>query len=61
LAWVEQLNEVDTSAVEPMTSVIKMSLKMREDVVTDGKVAGAVVQNAAGAEDNYFAVPKVVE
>ncbi len=61
LAWVEQLNEVDTSAVEPMTSVIKMSLKMREDVVTDGKTAGAVVQNAAGAEDNYFAVPKVVE
>jgi Asp-tRNA(Asn)/Glu-tRNA(Gln) amidotransferase C subunit len=34
---------------------------MREDVVTDGKAAGAVVQNAAGAEDNYFAVPKVVE
>ena len=61
LAWVEQLNEVDTSSVEPMTSVIKMSLKMREDVVTDGKVASAVVQNAAGAEDNYFAVPKVVE
>jgi aspartyl-tRNA(Asn)/glutamyl-tRNA(Gln) amidotransferase subunit C len=61
LAWVEQLNEVDTSSVEPMTSVIKMSLKMREDVVTDGKAASAVVQNAAGAEDNYFAVPKVVE
>ncbi len=61
LAWVEQLNEVDTSAVEPMTSVVKVSLKMRDDVVTDGERAGAVVANAPSGEDNYFAVPKVVE
>ncbi|MBL8780295.1 MAG: Asp-tRNA(Asn)/Glu-tRNA(Gln) amidotransferase subunit GatC [Alphaproteobacteria bacterium] len=61
LAWVEQLNEVDTSSVEPMTSVIKMSLKMREDVVTDGNAATDVVLNAPLGEDNYFAVPKVVE
>jgi aspartyl-tRNA(Asn)/glutamyl-tRNA(Gln) amidotransferase subunit C len=61
LAWVEQLKEVDTEKVEPMTSVVKVSLKMRDDVVTDGARAAAVVQNAAGAEDNYFAVPKVVE
>lgn len=61
LAWVEQLNEVDTSSVEPMTSVVKMSLKMRDDVVTDGAKADAVVQNAPFGEDNYFAVPKVVE
>jgi aspartyl-tRNA(Asn)/glutamyl-tRNA(Gln) amidotransferase subunit C len=61
LAWVEQLNEVDTSSVEPMTSVVKMTLKMRDDVVTDGAKADAVVQNAPLGEDNYFAVPKVVE
>jgi aspartyl-tRNA(Asn)/glutamyl-tRNA(Gln) amidotransferase subunit C len=61
LAWVEQLNEVDTSKVEPMTSVVKMSLKMRDDVVTDGARAGEVVKNAPLGEDNYFAVPKVVE
>ena len=61
LAWVEQLNEVDTSAVEPMTSVVKMSLKMREDVVSDGGQAEAVTQNAPLGEDHYFAVPKVVE
>lgn len=61
LAWVEQLNEVDTSKVEPMTSVVTMSLKMRDDTVTDGEQAGAVVQNAPLGEDNYFAVPKVVE
>lgn len=61
LAWVEQLKEVDTSKVEPMTSVVKVSLKMRDDVVSDGERAGAVVQNAPLGEDNYFAVPKVVE
>lgn len=61
LAWVDQLNEVDTSSVEPMTSVVTMSLKMRDDVVTDGAKADAVVQNAPLGEDNYFAVPKVVE
>ena len=61
LKWVEQLNEVDTSKVEPMTSVVKVSLKMRDDVVTDGERAGEVVKNAPLGEDNYFAVPKVVE
>jgi len=61
LAWVEQLNEVDTSTVEPMTSVVKMSLKMRDDVVSDGGQAEAVTKNAPLGEDHYFAVPKVVE
>lgn len=61
LAWVEQLNEVDTSSVEPMTSVVQMRLKMREDVVLDGGQAEAVTKNAPLGEDHYFAVPKVVE
>lgn len=61
LAWVEQLNEVDTSSVEPMTSVVKMTLKMRDDVVTDGGAAEAVVRNAPLGDEHYFAVPKVVE
>lgn len=61
LAWVEQLNEVDTSSVEPMTSVVQMSLKMRDDVVSDGGQAEAVTKNAPLGEDHYFAVPKVVE
>ena len=61
LDHINRLNEVDTSAVEPMTSVVKVSLKMREDTVTDGGQAVAVTQNAPGAEDNFFAVPKVVE
>ncbi|MEQ1752693.1 MAG: Asp-tRNA(Asn)/Glu-tRNA(Gln) amidotransferase subunit GatC [Micropepsaceae bacterium] len=61
LAWVEQLNEVDVSSVEPMTSAVKVSAKMRDDVVTDGNCADEIVKNAPLGEDNYFAVPKVVE
>lgn len=61
LAWVKQLDEVDTSGVEPMTSVIPMTLKQRADVVTDGGIADDVVANAPAQEDHFFVVPKVVE
>jgi len=61
LDWVEQLDEVDTSGIEPMTSIVAMAMKMREDKVTDGDDPDAVVRNAPVSDDNYFVVPKVVE
>jgi aspartyl-tRNA(Asn)/glutamyl-tRNA(Gln) amidotransferase subunit C len=61
LRWVEQLNEVDVTGVEPMTSVVAQALRMREDVVTAGGDAAAIVANAPLSEDNFFLVPKVVE
>ncbi|QPC41600.1 Asp-tRNA(Asn)/Glu-tRNA(Gln) amidotransferase subunit GatC [Kaustia mangrovi] len=61
LAWVEQLDEVDTSGVEPMTSVVRTEMKKRDDAVTDGNRAGDIVGNAPASEDSYFVVPKVVE
>ena len=61
LEWVEQLGEVDTSDVEPMTRVESMALPMRADAVTDGCIADAVVRNAPLTEDHFFVVPKVVE
>lgn len=61
LAFVEQLREVDVDGVEPMTSVTPMEMKKREDIVTDGDIAAAVVANAPVTEDNFFLVPKVVE
>jgi aspartyl-tRNA(Asn)/glutamyl-tRNA(Gln) amidotransferase subunit C len=61
LNWVEQLDEVDTQTVEPMTRVVPIELKKREDVVTDGEIADDVVKNAPMVEDHYFVVPKVVE
>jgi aspartyl-tRNA(Asn)/glutamyl-tRNA(Gln) amidotransferase subunit C len=61
LGFVEQLNEVDVEGVEPMTSVIPMEMKKRQDAVTDGNKASDVVANAPATEENFFLVPKVVE
>jgi aspartyl-tRNA(Asn)/glutamyl-tRNA(Gln) amidotransferase subunit C len=61
LTWVEQLAEVDTSDVAPMTSVAAMRLPMRDDKVTDGNRRDAVLSNAPQSAKGFFAVPKVVE
>jgi aspartyl-tRNA(Asn)/glutamyl-tRNA(Gln) amidotransferase subunit C len=66
LSWVEQLDEVDTSDVAPMTSVGAMGRPMREDRVSDGDCRDAILANAPeaapdGPNRGFFAVPKVVE
>jgi aspartyl-tRNA(Asn)/glutamyl-tRNA(Gln) amidotransferase subunit C len=61
LSFVDALNAVDVSGVEPMTSVIPMKLPMRDDVVTDGEIEPAVLANAPLAEDGFFVVPKIIE
>lgn len=61
LAWIEQLNEVDTGSVEPMTSVVAMKLKRRADRVTDGGYPEKIVANAPASAHGYFTVPKVIE
>ena len=61
LGFVEQLNEVDVSGVEPMTSVIPMTMRKRQDVVTDGNKAADIIANAPASAENFFLVPKVVE
>jgi aspartyl-tRNA(Asn)/glutamyl-tRNA(Gln) amidotransferase subunit C len=61
LDWVKQLDEVDTSSVEPMTRVVGQDMKRRSDRVTDGEMASDIVANAPLKEDSFFVVPKVVE
>jgi aspartyl-tRNA(Asn)/glutamyl-tRNA(Gln) amidotransferase subunit C len=61
LGWIEQLQEVDVTGIEPMTAVIPNALRMREDAVTDGGKRDAVLANAPVAEHGFFAVPKVIE
>ena len=61
LSWVEQLKEIDVEGVPPMTSVVEQRLRMRDDVVTEGHQADALMKNAPQAEDHLFVVPKVVE
>jgi aspartyl-tRNA(Asn)/glutamyl-tRNA(Gln) amidotransferase subunit C len=61
LHWVEQLNEVDTSKVEPMTGAVRMALPRRKDEVTDGNRRDDILANAPEPAHGFFAVPKVVE
>ncbi|MEY3003082.1 MAG: Glutamyl-tRNA(Gln) amidotransferase subunit [Pseudomonadota bacterium] len=61
LGFIEQLQELDVSAVEPMVSVTPMRLPRRADVVSDGNQQEAVLRNAPDAREGFFAVPKVVE
>ena len=66
LNWVEQLGEVDTSGVEPLTAVLPNTLRLRDDVVdADPLTAGGrreeVLANAPAAEHGFFGVPKVIE
>ncbi len=61
LGWVEQLSAVDTDGIAPLAAVIPNTLRLRDDVVTDGNRRDDVLKNAPQAEHGFFAVPKVIE
>lgn len=61
LGWIEMMDEVDTDNVEPMTSVVETTVRLREDVVSDGGYPEQVTGNAPATDENFFMVPKVVE
>ena len=61
LGWVEQLGEVETDGIEPLTAVIDQKLRLRDDVVNDGDKREDVLANAPEAQHGFFAVPKVIE
>lgn len=60
-SWIEELQEVDVTGVEPLTSVLPANLRSRPDVVTDGNYQDKVLKNAPASSAGFFAVPKVVE
>ena len=59
--WVEQLGEVDTDGVEPMTSAVDLKLRLRDDTVTEGDYPDRVLKNGPSTEMHFYVVPKVVE
>lgn len=61
MQWIGQLNEVDVEGVAPMASAVDLKLPLREDVVTEGGNAAAILANAPVSRDGFFVVPKVVE
>ena len=61
LNWIEELNEVDTTGVKPLSSVTAHELPQREDVVSDGNKVEDILANAPEEASGFFVVPKVVE
>ena len=61
LEYIDVLNQVDTSAVEPMAHVLEIRNVMRADQVQPSLPREAALQNAPDAEDGFFKVPKIVE
>jgi aspartyl-tRNA(Asn)/glutamyl-tRNA(Gln) amidotransferase subunit C len=61
LGWIEQLAEVNTDGVEPLTAVIDQKLRLRDDAVTEGNIRDEILANAPEAQHGFFAVPKVIE
>lgn len=61
LGWVEQLGEVNTDGIEPLTAVVDQKLRLRDDQVTDRNIRNEVLANAPDAQHGFFAVPKVIE
>jgi aspartyl-tRNA(Asn)/glutamyl-tRNA(Gln) amidotransferase subunit C len=59
--WIEMLKQVDTSGVEPMSSVGDFSMPMSADIVSDGNKVDEIMKNAPDQVQNLFAVPKFVE
>jgi len=61
LDWVEQLNEVDTNKVEPLSNISRAKLPLREDKEISEDKSNEILKNAPEKLENYFVVPKVVE
>ncbi len=61
LTYVEKLNELDTSGVEPTSHVLAMGNVMREDIVTPSLPADEALLNAPDRADDFYRVPKIIE
>ena len=61
LDWVEQLNEIDTEKVEPLSNISSSILPKREDISNDANSSDEILENAPDKLEGFFAVPKVVE
>ena len=61
IEWVDNLNEVNTSNIKPMTSIVETELSLREDKINDGNYQDKILSNAPESNEGFFVVPKVVE
>lgn len=61
LDYIDKLNELDTTGIEPMSHVFPVQNVFREDVVTNGDESEKTLKNAPGEKDNMFMVPRTFD
>lgn len=61
LDYIDKLNELDTTGVEPMSHIFPVQNVFREDVVTNGDESAKTLQNAPEEKDNMFVVPRTFD
>jgi len=61
LDYIDKLNELDTTGVEPMSHVFPVQNVFREDIITNGDDRAQIIKNAPGEKDGMFKVPRTVE
>ena len=59
--FIEQLNELNTDKVEPLSSILNAPLRSRKDEINDGKIREKILKNSPEDNEDFFVVPKVVE
>ncbi len=59
--WIEQLNELNTDKVEPLTSIAETTLRLRKDKILSENIRDEILKNSPNDNKDYFVVPKVLE
>ena len=59
--WIEQLNQLDTKKVEPLSSIAQTTLRFRKDQIKTKNIREDILKNSPKENKDYFVVPKVVE
>jgi aspartyl-tRNA(Asn)/glutamyl-tRNA(Gln) amidotransferase subunit C len=59
--FIEQLNELNTDKVEPLSSILNEPLRSRKDEINDGKIRDKILENSPKKNEEFFVVPKVIE
>ena len=59
--FIEQLDELNTDKVEPLSSILNEPLRSRKDEINDGKIRDKILKNSPNKNEEFFVVPKVIE
>jgi aspartyl-tRNA(Asn)/glutamyl-tRNA(Gln) amidotransferase subunit C len=59
--FIEQLDELNTDKVEPLSSILNEPLRSRKDEINDGKIRNKILKNSPNKNEEFFVVPKVIE